>query len=103
VDKAVERAESRYILRSGPKGNPLLDNFPYSSLTRVEIVDLFRAHNIRLGSGDLDADSIISALQHLNRQDFDQLLQQANDVIRVHGVDHTLSIMTDARGSLVFQ
>lgn len=99
--RATARVQSKYNLRSGNTGIPLLTSFPYTRMTADEVADLFNAYSIRLGCEDLDAPTIVTALKELSRQEFEQLLRQAFSVQKNKGSEHALIISKNAEGYLV--
>lgn len=103
LTRAANRAQSRYNLRSASKGNSLLQSFPYSRLTSDEVLALFQAYSITLGTDSLDAVGVVEALKQLDRADFDNLLMQAFSTLKHQGSAHRLSIVRNALGQLVVQ
>lgn len=72
-------------------------------MTSEEVTELFRAHSIQLGCGNLDTSAIVQALQQLNRDTFDRLIMQAFAVLKTKGADHCLTLVKDSEGHLVVQ
>lgn len=101
--RATARVQSKYNLRSTSKGISLLNRFPYNRMTHNEVAALFQAYNIKLGCGDLDAPTIVTALKELDRSAFDQLIKQAFDNIKQQGSEHALRIVRNDLGQLVVQ
>lgn len=101
--KAQGIVQRRYNLRSGSKGNALLQNHPYARLTVKEISSLFRAYQIQLGVNDTHASTIIQAIKMLDRSDFDRMIHQALDALKAQSDNFCLVLDLDASGQLSFQ
>lgn len=56
-------------------GNSLFNSFPYDRFTVAQIEQLFLVYNIALGKSDADRPLIVSAIQHMGRSQFEDLLK----------------------------
>lgn len=72
-------------------------------MTHNEVAALFQAYNIKLGCGDLDAPTIVTALKELDMSAFDKLIKQAFDNMKQQGFEHALRIVRNDLGQLVVQ
>ena len=85
-----KRARAREEGSSSQAGIPLLTSFPYRRLTLEQIDQLFQVYGIHLGHSNQDRLDIITAMQTLDRPQFEvvikNLLQQTKSVDRVNKV-----------------
>lgn len=102
LEKAQGIVQRRYNLRSGSKGNALLQNHPYARLTIKEISSLFRAYQIQLGINETHSSTIIQAIKLLDRSDFDRMLNQALDVLKTQSDTYCLVLDLDESGTIRF-
>lgn len=103
--RAQKRARERGEGSTSNSGNPLVNIFPFRRLSLEQIVDLFNVYHIQLGIPGQDSRPIISAIQHMSRDNFEDyiktLLSKANDMSKVvvdssdfdshNFADHTVS------------
>lgn len=87
LGRAQKRARERGESSHSTSGIPLVSNFPFRRLSVEQIHDLFSVYHIQLGTNRQDSFHIISAIQQLERSQFETyiklLLQKAKDMSRV--------------------
>lgn len=74
LTRAQARIKSKDKGATSGTGTALIDTFPFLRLTIEEIEQLFLVYGIRFGSDRISSSEIISALQSMDRSQFEQFL-----------------------------